>query len=77
MQKENIKKLTNQDATKKGIPRNQADSMANNDLTRAHLQRYDGANNSFRNKRDKEVFETEQALKKQLGIKDTHDEDDT
>ena len=65
------------DATKKGIPRNQADSMANNDLTRAHLQRYDGANNSFRNKRDKEVFETEQALKKQLGIKDAHDEDET
>jgi len=64
-------------ATKKEITRHQADSMANNALTRAHLRRYDGVDNTYRNKRDKEVFELEEQLKKQLGIKDSEDDSDT
>ena len=64
-------------ARKDGKEIAQAESMANNELTRAHIRRYDGADNSFRNKRDKEVNEMELALKKMLGIKDESDEDDT
>ena len=64
-------------ATKKGIPRYQAESIANNALTRAHLRRYDGADNKYRNKRDKEIAEMESSLKKQLGIKDDEEDSDT
>ena len=64
-------------ARKEGKERHQAESIANNDLTRAHLQRFDGADRKFRNKRDKEVFEIEAQLKKQLGIKDIDNDSDT
>ena len=64
-------------ARKDGKEIAQAESMANNELTRAHIRRYDGADGSFNNKRDKEVNEMEAALKKMLGIKDAGEEDDT
>jgi hypothetical protein len=64
-------------ARKEGKEKYQSESIANNDLTRAHLRRYDGVDNKYRNKRDKEVFELEAQLKKQLGIKDSEDEEDT
>ena len=64
-------------ARKEGKEKYQSESIANNDLTRAHLRRYDGVDNTYKNKRDKEVFELEAQLKKQLGIKDSEDEEDT
>jgi CheY-like chemotaxis protein len=63
---------------KDGKTHEQAKNIANNDLTRAGLARMDGQSiNQYLNKRDKEVFEMEAQLKKQLGIKDIHDEDET
>ena len=59
------------------ITTEQAKNIANNDLTRAGLARIDGAKHVYQSKRDKEVFELEEQLKKQLGIKDIHDEDET
>jgi hypothetical protein len=60
-------------ALKEGKTQSQAKSIANNDLTRAGLARIDGVKNSYQSKRDKEVFELEEQLKKQLGIKE-HDD---
>jgi hypothetical protein len=60
-------------ALKDGKTPTQAKSIANNDLTRAGLARIDGAKQSYRNKRDKEVFELEEQLKKKLGINE-HDD---
>lgn len=65
------------DALKDGKTIEQAKSIANNNLTRAGLARIDGTKHSYQSKRDKEVHELEAQLKKQLGIKDTHDEDET
>ena len=63
---------------KDGKTTEQAKNIANNDLTRAGLARMDGQSiNQYLNKRDKEVHEMEAQLKKQLGIKDIHDEDET
>jgi hypothetical protein len=66
------------EALKEGKTNEQAKSIANNNLTRAGLARMDRQRvNQHLNKRDKEVFELEEQLKKQLGIKDIHDEDET
>lgn len=51
-----------------GHAKQQAKNMANNALTRANLARLDGATTVIRSKRDKEVFESEQRLKKMLGL---------
>ena len=64
-------------ALKDGKTTEQAKNIANNDLTRAGLARIDGVKHGYQSKRDKEVHELEAQLKKQLGIKDTHDEDET
>ena len=64
-------------ALKDGKTTEQAKNIANNDLTRAGLARMDGVKHGYQSKRDKEVHELEAQLKKQLGIKDTHDEDET
>ena len=64
-------------ALKDGKTTEQAKNIANNDLTRAGLVRMDGVKHGYQSKRDKEVHELEAQLKKQLGIKDTHDEDET
>jgi hypothetical protein len=60
-------------ALKEGKTSTQAKSIANNDLTRAGLARIDGTKQSYLNKRDKEVFELEEQLKKKLGINE-HDD---
>ena len=66
------------EALKEGKTQEQAKSIANNNLTRAGLARMDGQRvNQYLNKRDKEIAEGEAALKKMLGIKDIHDEDET
>lgn len=57
-------------AIDEGRWKQQAKNMANNALTRAHLARLDGVTKVIRSKRDKEVFEMEQRLKKVLGIED-------
>ena len=62
---------------KDGKTQEQAKNIANNDLTRAGLARMDGVKQNYRDKRDKEVFDLEDQLKKTLGIKDIHDEDET
>ena len=64
-------------ARKEGKEIYQSESIANNDLTRAGLERYDGASNRHVSKRDREIAEGEAALKKMLGIKDIDDEDYT
>jgi hypothetical protein len=51
-----------------GAAKQQAKNMANNALTRANLPRLDGATTVIRSKRDKELFESEQRLKKILGL---------
>ena len=66
------------EALKDGKTQEQAKSIANNNLTRAGLARMDGQRvNQYLNKRDKEIAEGEAALKKMLGIKDIHNEDET
>lgn len=60
-------------ALREGKSAQQAKNIANNDLTRAGLARVDGIRHSYRSKRDKEVFELEAELKKQLGI-DEHED---
>lgn len=65
------------DATRDEKTRYQAESIANNTLKRAGMRRYDGVDNTYNNKRDKEIAESEAALKKTLGIKDTDEEDGT
>jgi hypothetical protein len=60
-------------ALKDGKTPTQAKSIANNDLTRAGLARLDGTKHSYQSKRDKEVFELEEQLKKKLGINE-HDD---
>jgi hypothetical protein len=52
-----------------------AEAMANNALTRSGISRADGkqVHKQGLNKRDREVFELEQNLKKVLGIKDEED----
>jgi hypothetical protein len=49
-------------ATKEGKSKYVAENLANNDLTRAGLQRVDGKNTRFRDDRDKEVWEMEQQI---------------
>ena len=60
-------------ALKDGKTPTQAKSIANNNLTRAGLARLDGTKHSYQSKRDKEVFELEEQLKKKLGINE-HDD---
>lgn len=55
-------------AIDEGREKQQAKNMANNALIRANLPRLDGATTVIRSKRDKEVFESEQRLKKMLGL---------
>jgi hypothetical protein len=64
-------------ATRDDKTRHQAESIANNDLKRAGMRRYDGVDNAYNSKRDKEIAEGEAALKKMLGIKDADEEDET
>lgn len=56
------------DARKNSFDKFQAAGRANNALTRAGLARIDGASVNQMSKRDKEVFEMEERLKKQLGL---------
>lgn len=49
-------------ATNEGKSKYVAENLANNDLTRAGLQRVDGKNTRFRDDRDKEVWEMEQQI---------------
>lgn len=56
------------EALDEGVGKHQAASRANNALTRAGLARIDGASVNQMSKRDKEVFEMEQRLRKQLGL---------
>ena len=61
-----------------GKEKHQAENIANNDLTRAGLERYDRQKMiQGLNKRDREVFKLEEQLKKQLGINDDEEEDYT
>ena len=54
------------EAMREGKPRNQAENWANNELTRAGLNRIDGARVSSVSKRDKEVRELEAKLKAEI-----------
>lgn len=65
------------DATRDEKTRYQAESIANNTLKRAGMRRYDSVDNAYNNKRDKEIADSEAALKKMLGIKDIDEEDET
>lgn len=56
------------EARKNNAEKLQAQGRANNALTRAGLARIDGASVNQVSKRDKEVREMEEGLKKQLGI---------
>ncbi len=65
-------------AREDGKEKHQAENIANNDLTRAGLERYDRQKMiQGLNKRDREVFKLEEQLKKQLGINDDEEEDYT
>ena len=59
----------------KNATKHQAEGRANNALTRAGLAKIDGATTSSISKRDKEVREMEEQLKKQLGISDDDDDE--
>jgi len=56
------------DARKNNVDKFQAAGRANNALTRAGLARIDGASVNQISKRDKEIHEMEECLKKQLGL---------
>lgn len=60
------------DATK-----HQAESRANNALTRAGLARLDGADANRASKRDKEIWAMEEQLRKQLGVDGDEEDLDT
>jgi len=60
------------DATK-----HQAESRANNALTRAGLARLDGEDANRASKRDKEIWAMEEQLKKQLGVDGDEEDLDT
>lgn len=59
-----------------GVGKHQAQGRANNALTRAGLARIDGASVNQLSKRDKEVREMEEGLKKQLGLDGDCDDKD-
>ena len=54
------------EAMREGKPRNQAENWANNELTRANLNRVDGARVNSMSKRDREVRELEAKLKAEI-----------
>jgi energy-coupling factor transporter ATP-binding protein EcfA2 len=56
------------EALDEGVGKHQAQGRANNALTRAGLARIDGASINQISKRDKEVREMEDRLRKQLGL---------
>ncbi len=62
------------DARAAGKPKYVAENLANNDLTRAGLQRIDGQKSQFQNPRDKEVWEMEQKILQQARSEMTPEE---
>jgi hypothetical protein len=54
----------------------QAKSIANRALTQSHLPRMDGVDTRYKSKRDKEIEEQEQLLKRMLGLSDEDANDD-